>query len=297
METTIKKVLYFTILLSAVLSIQAGAQETSIFPKGEIATNTENFTGTIWLNHLSEADSVFNFNLAVASYAPGSKLDWHIHPAGQILLITEGTGYYQERGKPVQIVHQGEVIKCPPGVEHWHGAAPESEFAYLAITMDEPTKWLERVSDEKYRSINPPQIKKDSAVKQDTSIFSKGFVAPNTDDYMGTVWLNGLSRADSVFPFNLMLATFAPGSRLRWHIHPDGQILLITKGMGYYIEKGKPGRIVHQGDVIICPPGVAHTHSAAPSSNFAYIGIEGNGIKWLQKVTAEEYYGVNPYYR
>ena len=96
--------------------------------------NTDNHTGTIWLNELNQPDSIFNFSLAQAIYAPGSKLDWHIHPAGQYLLITEGTGYYQEKGKPVQIVHKGDVIKCLPGVAHWHGAAPDSSFAYIAVT-------------------------------------------------------------------------------------------------------------------------------------------------------------------
>jgi quercetin dioxygenase-like cupin family protein len=90
-----KKVLY-TILLCAALSIQAVAQDTSIFPKGEIGKNTDNYTGTIWLNELNQADSIFNFGIAQAVYAPGSKLDWHIHPGGQILLITEGIGYYPQ---------------------------------------------------------------------------------------------------------------------------------------------------------------------------------------------------------
>lgn len=150
------KHLLITILFFAALSVQATAQETLTFPKGEKATNTEDFTGTIWLNHVSGADNTFNYNIATATYAPGSKLDWHIHPGGQILLIAEGTGYYQERGEPVEIIHNGDLIKCQPGVEHWHGATPESSFAYLAITGNQPTEWLEEVSEEEYNSITPP---------------------------------------------------------------------------------------------------------------------------------------------
>src|SRR5690625_4533671 len=286
MKKAMKKVLYLTMVLCAALSFSAIAQESSIFPKGEIATNTDDYTGTIWLNILSQADSTFPFNVDLATYKAGSKLNWHIHPGGQILLITKGIGYYQEKGKPVQIVHKGDVIKCAPGIEHWHAAAPNSSFAYIAIspTQKGKTIWRHPVSKKEYNSINATQVKKDSAKAQNASIFPKGFVAPNTDDYTGTVWLNGLSREDSVFHFSVMLATFAPGSRLRWHIHPDGQILLITKGTGYYKERGKPGRIVHKGDVIKCTPGVAHTHSAAPNSPFAYIGIEASGIKWLERV-------------
>lgn len=288
-----KKLLYLTVLFSAMLSINVTAQETTTFPKGEIGKNTDDYTGTIWLNELSKPDSIFKFSIAQAVYAPGSRLNWHIHPGGQILLITEGTGYYQEKGKPVRIVHKGDVIKCPPGVAHWHAAAPTSSFAYIAITPTDKGKtiWLQRVTDEEYNSIKLPATTTQAAT-QDTSIFPKGFVAPNTDDYTGTVWLNGLSMEDNVFPFSVMLTTFAPGSRLRWHIHPEGQILLIIKGTGYYMERGKPGRIVHKGDVIKCTPGVAHTHMAAPNSSFAYIGIEFRGIKWLQRVTDEEYNSV-----
>lgn len=135
------------------LSGPVAAQKASIFPKGEIAT-TDNHTGTVWLKELSEADSIFTYSIATATFAPGAKLDWHIHPAGQILLITEGTGYYQERGKPKQTVQQGQVIKCQPGVEHWHGAAPNSPFAYLATTpvTKGKTIWLKRVTAEEYRN-------------------------------------------------------------------------------------------------------------------------------------------------
>jgi len=143
-----------TILLSATLFTKAEAQDASIFPKGEIST-TNNHTGAIWLNELSVGDSVFTNSIALATYAPGAKLDWHIHPAGQILLITEGTGYYQETGKPIQIVHKGDIIKCLPGVAHWHGASPGSSFAYIAVTPTTKGKtiWLQRVTDEEYKSV------------------------------------------------------------------------------------------------------------------------------------------------
>ena len=156
-----KKALFLTVLLSFALSGQLMAQESPIFPKGKVAT-VDNHTGTVWLSELSKSDDVFDFNLAHATFAPGAKLDWHIHPGGQILLITEGTGYYQEKGKSVQIVHKGDVLKCTPGVAHWHGAAPDSTFAYIAVspTQKGETKWLQRVTDEEYHSADPRQSKK-----------------------------------------------------------------------------------------------------------------------------------------
>jgi len=138
-------------MLFAALSARA---QDSIFPKGEVAT-VDNHTGTVWLNELSASDSTFSYSISVASFAPGAKLDWHIHPGGQILLITEGDGYYQERGKPVQVVHKGDVVKCLPGVEHWHGAAPTSSFNYVATTPTQKGKtiWLKRVTDKEYGSV------------------------------------------------------------------------------------------------------------------------------------------------
>jgi 4-carboxymuconolactone decarboxylase len=144
-----------TILVGAVLSVHVEAQESPIFPKGEIS-NTNNHTGTVWLNELSGPDSVFNYGISVATFAKGAKLDWHIHPAGQIILITEGTGYYQEKGKPIQIVHKGDVIKCLPGVAHWHGASPENGFTYIATTPAQKGKtiWLQRVTEEEYNKVS-----------------------------------------------------------------------------------------------------------------------------------------------
>jgi 4-carboxymuconolactone decarboxylase len=131
---------------------QALAQQGDIFPRGEAAPPV-NHTGTVWLNEVSEADETFNYNVAVATFAPGASLNWHTHPGGQILMITQGRGYYQERGKPVQTVRQGDVIRCLPGVDHWHGATPSDTFAYIGITMNNPkgrTIWLEKLSDDDY---------------------------------------------------------------------------------------------------------------------------------------------------
>jgi len=148
-----KRALYFILILVA-MSTHASAQEVSIFPKGEIST-ADNHTATVWLNELAMPDSAINLSLAQATFAPGAKLDWHIHPAGQYLLIIEGTGYYQERGKSIQIIHKGDVIKCLPGVEHWHGASPNSSLTYIGVTPAQKGKtiWLKRVTDEEYNSL------------------------------------------------------------------------------------------------------------------------------------------------
>lgn len=141
--------------MSLLIGLHTQAQTaSSSFSKGELSS-ANNHTGNIWLNELNVGDNTFDSGIAIATYDPGARLDWHIHPGGQVLLITEGIGYYQEKGKPARIVRKGDVIKCPSGVEHWHAAAPNSSFAYIAVTPTQKGKtvWLRAVSTEEYNSV------------------------------------------------------------------------------------------------------------------------------------------------
>jgi quercetin dioxygenase-like cupin family protein len=146
-----KKILLLTLILSASLSIRVAAQNAPIFPKGEKAANVHHF-GDVWLRELVPADSIFDYGTSVAISDPNARLNWHIHPGGQILIVTEGEGYYQEKGKPKRTIKMGDVVKCLPGVEHWHGATPQKGITYIATSPAAKGKtiWLEKVSDEEY---------------------------------------------------------------------------------------------------------------------------------------------------
>jgi quercetin dioxygenase-like cupin family protein len=144
------------------LNFNSQAQETSdsmasgnsIFPKGEKAP-AANFTGNVWLKVFVSDDTAFNYHMANVTFEPGARTHWHQHPGGQILLVTEGIGYYQEKGKPKKILRRGDMIKCPPGTEHWHGASPGSSFAHVGITNNSPkgrAVWLQPVTDQEYNS-------------------------------------------------------------------------------------------------------------------------------------------------
>lgn len=149
-----KPVLY-AIFLIAVLSTKVVAQDASNFPKGEKAPNV-NHVGNVWLHELSELDSVFNYGITVATFDPdvNARLNWHSHPGRQILMITAGIGYYQEKGKAKQTVRKGDIVKCAPGVVHWHGASPKSGVTYLATSpaQNGKTIWFYRVTDQEYDS-------------------------------------------------------------------------------------------------------------------------------------------------
>jgi quercetin dioxygenase-like cupin family protein len=128
--------------------------QTAIFPKGERA-NPDYFTGTVWVKNLVAADDPFNTVIGNVVFEPGARNNWHTHAAGQILLATAGTGYYQEKGKPIQLLQKGDVVKIPAGVVHWHGATPDSQFTHIAINPNIElgiVTWLQRVTDEEYNS-------------------------------------------------------------------------------------------------------------------------------------------------
>ncbi len=94
-----KELLLFVFMLPVALLNKAEAQDSTIYTKDEVPLQVR-CTGNNTLVELNHPDSIFNFSIAVAKFPPGKKLDWHYHPDGQILIITEGIGYYQERGKP-----------------------------------------------------------------------------------------------------------------------------------------------------------------------------------------------------
>ena len=128
--------------------------QNTIFPKGERAP-ADYFTGTVWVKMLLPNDPALNCQLANVVFEPGARNNWHTHPGGQILIVTDGIGYYQEKGKPIQLIQKGDVINIPPGVEHWHGASHESEFTHIAVnpnTQKGIVLWLERVTDEEYNN-------------------------------------------------------------------------------------------------------------------------------------------------
>jgi quercetin dioxygenase-like cupin family protein len=144
---------YLLSLCLLLIATAATAQTSGIFPLGVKADNVHH-TGDIWLYIPGDTTGNFDYHLAVATSAPGAKLDWHLHPAGQQLIITEGVGYYQERNQSVLLVRKGDIIKCTPGIEHWHGATPDEGVVYLAITGNTPTEWKEPVAQEEYDSID-----------------------------------------------------------------------------------------------------------------------------------------------
>jgi quercetin dioxygenase-like cupin family protein len=148
----------FTIVLGSLIWLNACKSGTEqkidiIFPKGEKVTNN-NFTGNVWLEALVENDTIYKAHVGNVSFERGARTKWHYHPAGQILLVTSGTGYYQEKGSPKRVIRKGDVIKCAPNQQHWHGASKDDGMTHIGITFMKNglAVWLEQVTDEEYNA-------------------------------------------------------------------------------------------------------------------------------------------------
>lgn len=126
----------------------------AFFKRGEKVTN-DNFTGTVYVDMMVKDDTVYNTQMGYVLFEPGARTRWHSHPGGQLLVVTDGVGYYQEEGKPIRVLHKGDVVECPPNIVHWHGATGDSMFAHIAISTNTkagPVKWLQKVTDQEYSS-------------------------------------------------------------------------------------------------------------------------------------------------
>jgi quercetin dioxygenase-like cupin family protein len=127
--------------------VRAGSQPSTQAPE-------QNFTGKVRVEPLFQANESAPYSGAYVTFDPGARSAWHVHPAGQRLVVTAGTGRTGTWGGRAVEIKAGDVVWCPPGVKHWHGAAPDASMTHLAISGVKDGKtveWMEKVSDDEYR--------------------------------------------------------------------------------------------------------------------------------------------------
>ncbi len=114
----------------------------------------EYFTGAVRVDPLHQAPDPARVACGCVTFEPGARSAWHTHPLGQTLVVTSGFGWTQCWGGPVEIIRPGDVIWCPPGVKHWHGATPTTAMTHIAIqerdARGKVVDWMEKVTDEQY---------------------------------------------------------------------------------------------------------------------------------------------------
>ena len=127
-----------------------------IFRNGERPTskaNPEYFSGDVFSSPIIVGPDPARVRALYVSFMPGGRTAWHTHPLGQTLYVISGYGHLQEVGGPVQVIRAGDTVWIPPGIKHWHGAAPEQAMVHVAIqeALDgSNVTWMEHVTDEEY---------------------------------------------------------------------------------------------------------------------------------------------------
>lgn len=143
-------------LLTALIAGSASAAEMEIIKNGTqkgMIGSSDYFTGTAYITPVFSNREPLVVNSGKVTFLPGARSHWHTHPAGQMLIVVDGHGWVQEEGKPKQMMNPGDVVWCPPGVKHWHGATDTTAVTHYAVQQFKDGKnveWLEEVTDEQY---------------------------------------------------------------------------------------------------------------------------------------------------
>jgi 4-carboxymuconolactone decarboxylase len=223
-------------MLALIGSASAEAQTMVITRGGSRAVRPgpeSNFTGAVRVEMLFEALDPSHASGGSVTFEPGSRTAWHSHPAGQILIVTAGSGRVQRWGDPIEEVRTGDVVRIPAGQKHWHGAAPQTSMTHIAITEQRDgtaVEWMEKVSDEQYNGspVSPEGTERSSVSQPQASGRPSGAlqqqIAPGlatlTDDVLfGDVWRRSeLSPRDrSLVTISVLIATGKP-AQLAGHL-------------------------------------------------------------------------------
>lgn len=132
------------------------ADAYTVIRNGEIPSHVgkgDTFTGTVRREHFFRPTEDAPYGVSLVTFDPGARTYWHTHPLGQRLIVTEGAGLTGTADGKVWEIKAGDVVWCPPGVKHWHGASPTTAMQHLAIHGMKDGKmvdWMEEVTDEQY---------------------------------------------------------------------------------------------------------------------------------------------------
>ena len=112
-------------------------------------SDPEHFTGIAWVDQEFSAPAPARVRGGIVTFSPGARTDWHTHPLGQTLLVTDGAGWVQRDGGPIEDIRSGDLVWIAPGEKHWHGATLTTSMSHVAISERDAegktATWLEKV--------------------------------------------------------------------------------------------------------------------------------------------------------
>ena len=236
----------------------------------------ERFTGNVTSKSVVTTDNIFNYSTSEVTFEPGARTKWHAHDEGQILICTAGEGWYQEQGKEARHLHAGDVVKIPPRVIHWHGAAANNLFTHLSQIphqKDGKTQWHGAVEQVDYAALpHDKTIVKPIELIGQGSFMAGGKVLSIPGTYSHSNFRNPSGQTAHVdqaytfyqYPINaketpLVMLHGGGQSGKTWETTPDGregfQNIFLRKGYPVYIvDQPRRGRAGSAADTVTVAP-------------------------------------------
>ncbi|KPU56056.1 carboxymuconolactone decarboxylase family protein [Pseudomonas fluorescens] len=235
--------------------------------QASVAGSTDYFTGRVRVDPLFPTTDEINASGAYVSFEAGARSAWHTHPAGQRLVVTSGVGRVQEWGKPMQEIRTGDVIVCPPGVKHWHGAAPTSAMTHLAVTGSvdgKSVQWLEKVTDEQYNAQGsqapqakpaPQPVSETLSARQQAIPLMAAAMATSNMSGLDTALNQGLDAGLTVSEAKEILVQLYAYSGFPRSLNALGELMKVVearKERGIQDDPGRePVRVIPVGDELL----------------------------------------------
>ena len=188
-------------------------------------------TGSAWVTSLAVPDGPSRTRVDRVQFAPGARTRWHRHPLGQVLVVTDGTGYVQRRGGPARLIRPGDTVRIAAGEWHWHGATDTTSLTHLAIE--------ELPADGTRAELGDPVGAGEPAAVPDvtrTVLLDQPLPAPRVIDHV-----------------EVRRITIAPHHSPGLHVHNGPVFGSIETGSAAYRIEGEPESLLTAGDVFYEP--------------------------------------------
>jgi len=202
-------------------------------PSASTAAPADVITGSAWVTSLAVPEGPSRTQVDRVQFAPGARTRWHRHPLGQVLVVTEGTGYVQRRGGPAQLIRTGDTVRVAAGEWHWHGATDTTAMTHLAIEelADDrtPSEFAEPVGAAEPAAVPATPVTRTLVLEQDLP-------APRVVDHV-----------------QIRRITIAPGHGTGLHVHNGPVFGSIETGSAVYQIDGEPEAVLTPGDVFYEP--------------------------------------------
>ncbi|MEV5718575.1 cupin domain-containing protein [Amycolatopsis mediterranei] len=218
-------------------------------PATSTAAPAEAVTGSAWITSLAVPEGPSRTRVDRVHFAPGARTHWHRHPLGQVLVVTEGTGYVQRRGGPARLIRPGDTVRVAAGEWHWHGATDTTPLTHLTIE-ELPADGTPTELGDPVGAGEPAAV---PAVTR-TLLLDQRLPAPRVIDHV-----------------EVRRITIAPHEQPGLHVHNGPVFGSIETGSAVYQVDGEPESVLTPGDVFYEPE----------STRIARFDAQGDGVTFL----------------